>query len=52
MLIPYIQENFNPNIIETINRMSNLIATDEMYFKSIVKQSYKETFISRTEKRK
>ena len=50
MLIPYIQENFNPNIIETINRMSNLIATDEMYFKSIVKQSYKETFISRTEK--
>ena len=50
MLITYIQENFNPNIIETINRMSNLIATDEMYFKSIVKQSYKETFISRTEK--
>ena len=50
MLIPYIQENFNPNIIETINGMSNLIATDEMYFKSIVKQSYKETFISRTEK--
>lgn len=50
MLIPYIQDNFNPNIIETINRMSNLIATDEMYFKSIVKQSYKETFISRTEK--
>lgn len=50
MLIPYIQENFNLNIIETINRMSNLIATDEMYFKSIVKQSYKETFISRTEK--
>lgn len=50
MLIPYIQENFNPNIIETINRMSNLIATNEMYFKSIVKQSYKETFISRTEK--
>lgn len=50
MFIPYIQENFNPNIIETINRMSNLIATDEMYFKSIVKQSYKETFISRTEK--
>lgn len=50
MLIPYIQENFNPNIIETINRMSNLIATDEMYFKSIVKQSYKETFIIRTEK--
>ena len=52
MLIPYIQENFNPNIIETINRMSNLIATDEMYFKSIVKQSYKETFISITEKSK
>lgn len=50
MLIPYIQENFNPNIIETINRMSHLIATDEMYFKSIVKQSYKEIFISRTEK--
>ena len=50
MLIPYIQENFNPNIIETINRMSHIIATDEMYFKSIVKQSYKETFISRTEK--
>ena len=50
IVIPYIKKEFNPNIIETINRMSNLIATDEMYFKSIVKQSYKETFISRTEK--
>ena len=50
LLIPYIQENFNPNIIETINRMSNLIANDELYFKNIVKQAYSDVLIDRNEK--
>lgn len=50
LLIPYIQKNFNPNIIETINRMSNLIADDEIYFRSIVKQSYNDVFIGKNEK--
>lgn len=27
-LLPYLGDNFNPNIIETINRMSNIIALD------------------------
>ncbi len=50
LLIPYIQENFNPNIVETINRMSNIILNDELYFKKIVKQAYIDSLINKNEK--
>ena len=40
LLIPFIKENFNPNILETLNRMSTLISEDDMYFEKITEESY------------
>lgn len=40
LLIPYIQENFNPNIIETLNRMSEILYADDIYFENNVKTAY------------
>ena len=39
-LIPYLMEDFNPNIIESLNRLSNLAKQDEEYFEEIVKEKY------------
>ena len=40
LLIPYIKREFNPNIIETINRLSELITEEEDYIDKIVKEKY------------
>lgn len=32
IIIPYLKNNFNPNIIESINRLSEIICEDEKYF--------------------
>ncbi len=45
ILIPKIQEEFNPNIIETINRLSNLIKEENDYLDSITKKEYKKILI-------
>ena len=39
-LIPYIQKEFNPNIINSLNRLSDLAKQNEQYFEEIVKQKY------------
>lgn len=45
LLLPYLKENFNPNIIETINRMSDLIKQENDYFEDVTKQKYKELLL-------
>lgn len=40
LLIPYIKKEFNPNIIETLNRLAVLARQDAVYFNKIVKESY------------
>lgn len=45
LLIPYIQENFNPNIIEAIDRMSLISKQENLYFEEKTKQAYKETLL-------
>lgn len=40
MLIPYIKENFNPNIIETINRLSDLSKLENEYLENQTKIVY------------
>lgn len=40
MLIPYIEENFNPNIIETINRLSDLSKEENNYLENKTKEEY------------
>ena len=45
-LIPYIEKEFNPNIIETLNRMSNIVLVEEEYFAKIVENIFQEVKIS------
>lgn len=42
MLIPYIKENFNPNIIESINRLSDLSKIENEYLEKQTKKTYDE----------
>ncbi len=39
IVIPYIKEEFNPNIIESIERLSNLVNEEEEYFKKEVNKN-------------
>ncbi len=50
LLIPYIQKEFNPNLINTIDRLSNLVAEEENYMDKQVETAYKEMLISEKEK--
>lgn len=40
ILIPLIKNEFNPNIIETIDRLSKLIDKENTYFEKITKENY------------
>ena len=44
-LIPYIEEEFNPNIVKSLNRLSELIKEDDEYFEKIVEDEYKKVLI-------
>ena len=50
LLIPYIKKEFNPNLIQTIDRLSNLVAEEENYMDKQVENVYKELLISEKEK--
>lgn len=41
-LIPYIKKEFNPNIIETLDRLSEIIAQQEEYMQKITSKEYTE----------
>ena len=45
-LIPYIEENFNPNIVTSLNRLSELAFQDNEYIEKQVEQAYEEIKIS------
>ena len=45
VVIPYIQKEFNPNIIETIDRLSNLMKQEDDYLKNKTEEIYKELLI-------
>lgn len=49
-LIPYLQKEFNPNIIQTLNRLSELAGEEEGYFKEIVNQTYETLKIGENER--
>lgn len=49
-LIPYLQKNFNPNIIQGLNRLSNLAKEDDEYFKKIVEEKYETLKVGENEK--
>lgn len=49
-LIPYLQKEFNPNIIQTLNRLSDLAKQEDEYFKDIVQNTYETLKIGENEK--
>ena len=42
IVIPYIEQEFNPNIIETMDRLSNLIVEQETYIQKQVEEIYRK----------
>ncbi|WP_026895565.1 tRNA lysidine(34) synthetase TilS [Clostridiisalibacter paucivorans] len=47
-MIPYIQDNFNEGIIDTLCRMANLMEVDGEYLNECAKRSYKEVLEQKT----
>lgn len=45
VVIPYVKKEFNPNIIETINRLSELVSEEEEYMKRQTEKIFLETLI-------
>ena len=45
IVIPYIKQEFNPNIIQTMDRLSELVKEEDEYLDNTVKNTYKELII-------
>ena len=45
IVIPYIEKEFNPNIIKTIDRLSELVTEQEAYIETQVEKVYQEILI-------
>ena len=50
IVIPYIQKEFNQNIIETIDRLSKLVTEEEEYMEKQIENAYKNLLILETKK--
>ena len=50
-LIPYIEKNINSNIVNNINRMAEIISSEEEYIKRQVNIAYEDTLIAEEEGR-
>ena len=50
VVIPYIKQEFNPNIIQTMDRLSELVKEEDEYLENTVKKIYKELIIEENEK--
>ena len=50
-LIPYIKEDFNPNIVDTLNRLSSLVTQEEEYIEKVVTQEYENACIKEEDKK-
>lgn len=46
LLIPYLQKEFNPNIVEGINRLSTLASEEEQFINKIVEKEYKNLLLN------
>ena len=50
IVIPYIKQEFNPNIIKTMDRLSELVKEENEYLENTVKKIYNELIIEEKEK--
>ena len=49
IVIPYIKQEFNPNIIETINRLSEVVKDENEYIEKMMMKEYNNLLINKTE---
>ena len=45
IVIPYIKEQFNPNIIETITRLSEVISNEDNFIEKIAQETYNKLLV-------
>ena len=45
IVLPYIQKEFNPNFIDTLNRLSSIVKEENNYLKKITEQAYKDILV-------
>ena len=50
IIIPYIKKEFNPNIINTLNRLSEIVSEEEQFIENEVEKVYKKILIDEIEK--
>lgn len=48
-LIPYLKEEFNPSIIESLARMSEIISNEDKYIESLTKRHFEEIIIDKSQ---
>ena len=48
-IIPYLKKEFNPNVLEGINRLSNIAREEEEYFDKVIAKEYEELKIGENE---
>lgn len=49
-LIPYLKKEFNTNILETLNRLSDIAKEEEEYFEQVINKQYEDLKIGENEK--
>lgn len=49
VVIPYIKEEFNPNFVETITRLSEVITEENKFLKNITEEIYSKILIKKTQ---
>ena len=47
IVIPYIKNEFNPNIVETLNRLSEVITEENDYMNQITENTYKKILVEK-----
>lgn len=50
-IIPYIEENINSNVVNNINRLSNIVQKEEKYIEKETEKAYEECLIDAEENR-
>lgn len=48
-LIPYIEKNFNPSIVISLNRLSEIVKEQEEYMEKVVEKAYLEIMLEQNE---
>lgn len=51
IVIPYIQKEFNPNIIETISRLAEVITEEDSYLDKMTKEAYNKILIEQSKEK-